>query len=391
MASPRAVKRFPFAMLWIAIRMLTGDKQKFYGLVFGIAFSTLLITQQLTIFVNLIERGASGVFSEPSADIWVMDEVSRTVDVNFPMPSTALDSVRGVPGVEWAVPHLRASASVRTGEGDLEGVSIVGVDDATLIGLPAHMIEGSADVLSMPDSVIIDDVGATRMFEGGQSPIGERLELNDQRAVIRGVGDAIPSFTSQVTLYTKYSRALSFVPGTRNRMSFVLVGAADGISPEELTQRIEEQTGLRARTRDVFAQDGIDFIIENTGIPLNFGITVALGFIVGVAIVGLTFSLFIRDNIKQFGALKAIGVTNAKIRRMVAVQAGLVGLVGYGLGVLGTVAFIHGFSSNPTFKGFYIPWQVPLFSLLAVTVILALTGWLALRNVLKTEPAAVFR
>ena len=48
-------------MLWIAIRMLTGDAQKFYGLVFGIAFSTLLITQQLTIFVNLIERGASGV------------------------------------------------------------------------------------------------------------------------------------------------------------------------------------------------------------------------------------------------------------------------------------------------------------------------------------------
>ncbi|HBM04286.1 MAG TPA: ABC transporter permease, partial [Erythrobacter sp.] len=47
--------------------------------------------------------------------------------------------------------------------------------------------------------------------------------------------------------------------------------------------------------RDEFAQDGIDFIIENTGIPLNFGITVALGFVVGVAIVGLTFSLFIRD------------------------------------------------------------------------------------------------
>ncbi|KLE31184.1 ABC transporter permease [Aurantiacibacter gangjinensis] len=378
-------------MQWIAIRMLTGDKQKFYGLLFGIAFSTLLITQQLTIFVNLIERGGSGVFNVPTADVWVMDEVSRTTDVNYPMPSTSLDAVRGVPGVEWAVPHLRAGASVRTRDGDLEGVSVIGVDDATLIGLPANMAQNSADVLSMPDSVIIDDVGALRMFENGQSPIGERLELNDQRAVIRGVADAIPSFTSQVTLYTKYSRALNYVPGTRNRMSFVLVGAADGVTPEQLTTRIEEQTGLRARTRDEFAQDGVDFIIENTGIPLNFGITVALGFIVGVAIVGLTFSLFIRDNIKQFGALKAIGVTNAKIRKMVAAQAGLVGLIGYGLGVLGTVAFIQGFSSNPTFKGFYIPWQVPLISLAAVVVILALTGWLALRNVLKTEPAAVFR
>jgi putative ABC transport system permease protein len=378
-------------MLWIAIRMLTGDKQKFFGLVFGMAFSTLLITQQLTIFVNLVERGASGVYNVPSADIWVMDEVSRTTDVNFPMPATALDKVRSVPGVEWAVPHLRANASVRSGDGDLEGVSVIGVDDATLIGLPKRMTQGSADVLSQPDSVLIDDVGTTRMFEAGQSPIGQRLELNDQRAVILGIADAIPSFTSQVTLYTKYSRALNYVPGTRNRMSFVLVGASDGVAPLELTQRITELTGLRARTRDQFAQDGVDFIIQNTGIPLNFGITVMLGFIVGVAIVGLTFSLFIRDNIKQFGALKAIGVTNAKIRGMVASQAALVGLVGYGLGVLGTVGFIWGFSGNPTFKGFYIPWQVPLVSLAAVALILALTGWLALRNVLKTEPASVFR
>ena len=378
-------------MIWIAIRMLTGDLQKFYGLVFGIAFSTLLITQQLTIFVNLVERGASGVYNVPTADVWVMDPVSRTTDVNFPMPPTALDKVRAVPGVEWGVPHLRAGASVRTKDGDLEGVSVIGVDDATLIGLPKRMAEGSSGVLSQPDSVIIDDVGTTRMFENGESPIGERLELNDQRAVVRAIADAIPSFTSQVTLYTKYSRALNYVPGTRNRMSFVLVGGADGISSLALAERIESQTGLRARTRDQFAQDGIDFIIQNTGIPLNFGITVLLGFIVGVAIVGLTFSLFIRDNIKQFGALKAIGVTNAKIGRMVAAQAGLVGLIGYGLGVLGTVLFIWGFSSNPTFKGFYIPWQVPLISLLAVAIILTLTGWLALRNVLRTEPAAVFR
>lgn len=378
-------------MIWIAIRMLTGDGQKFYGLVFGIAFSTLLITQQLTIFVNLLERGSSGVYNVPTADVWVMDPVSRTTDVSYALPSTALDKVRGVPGVDWAVPHLRAGASVRSSDGDLEGVSIIGVDDATLIGLPKAMTVGTPDVLSQTDSVIIDDVGATRMFPAGENPIGQRLELNDQRAVIRGVADAIPSFTSQVTLYTKYSQALRYVPGTRNRLSFVLVGAADGITADQLAQRITEQTGLRARPREVFARDGINFIVENTGIPLNFGITVALGFIVGVAIVGLTFSLFIRDNLKQFGALKAIGVTNGKIRRMVAAQAGLVGLIGYGLGVLGTVAFIWSFSAEPTFKGFYIPWQIPLISLAAVTIILAFTGWIALRRVLKTEPAAVFR
>ncbi|AWW72884.1 ABC transporter permease [Erythrobacter sp. KY5] len=378
-------------MLWIAIRMLTGDAQKFYGLLFGIAFSTLLITQQLTIFINLIERGASGVYNSPEAQVWVMDPVSRTTDVNYAMPSTALDEVRSVPGVEWAVPHLRSVASVRTREGDLEQVAIIGVDDATLIGLPKDLLEGSKEVLSRPDSVIIDDGGVVNMFGAGVNPLGERLELNDQRAVIRGVADTIPAFTSTAVLYTKYSQALNYVPGTRNRLSFVLAGVSEGLTAQEVATRIEEQTGLKAVTRDDFAQAGVDFIIQNTGIPTNFGITVILGFVVGVAIVGLTFSLFIRDNIKQFGALKAIGVTNSKIIRMVGAQAGLVGAVGYALGVVGTAVFIWSFSGNPFFKGFYIPWQIPLISLGAVIVILAITGWLALRSVLNTEPASVFR
>jgi putative ABC transport system permease protein len=378
-------------MTWIAIRMLTGDRQKFFGLLFGVAFSALLISQQLTIFVNLVSRGATAVYNVPTGNVWVMDPVSRTVDVTFAMPATALDKVRSVKGVDWAVPMLRASANVRTPQGDLEGVAIVGVDDATLIGLPSKITSGTREAMYEPDAIFIDEVGATKLFGEGVDPLGMRLELNDRRAIIRGVVNINPTFTSQVTLFTRYSNALSFIPGSRNRMTFVLAQSGDGLTPGQVAARVAKETGLRARTRDEFAQDGIDFIIQNTGIPINFGITVFLGVIVGIAIVGLTFSLFIRDNIKQFGALKAIGVTNNKIRMMVAAQALLVGLIGYGFGILGAVVFIYGNESQPSFKGFYVPWQIPVATAVVVLLMILLTGWLALRSVLKTEPAEVFR
>ena len=378
-------------MSWIAIRMLTGDRVKFLGLLFGVAFSTLLITQQLTIFVNLLLRGAAPVNEVSTADIWVMDRSGRTTDVTLPMPSTALDRVRGVPGVAWAAPIIRSGATVRTPEGDLEPVSVIGVDDATLIGLPRTMLQGHPDALSDPDAVFIDDVGSRKLFPNGGA-VGTRLELNDQRAVIRGIVDADPSFTSTVILYTRYSNALNYLPGTRNRLSFVLARAAPGRDPQAVAGAIEQATGLRARTRDTFARDGVQYIIDNTGIPINFGITVALGFIVGVAIVGLTFSLFIRDNIKQFGALKAIGVTNGKLRLMVAAQSGMVGLIGYGLGIILAVMFIYGGASgSDAFKGFYTPWQIPVITAVVVIVMILLTGFIALRTVLKTEPAEVFR
>ena len=379
-------------MNWVAIRMLTGDRVKFIGLVFGIAFSTLLITQQLTIFVNLLMRGASAVYDVSTANIWVMDPVGRTTDVTLPMPSTALDRVRGVPGVFYAAPMLRVNATIRTAEGKIEGVTVVGLDDATLIGLPRRMKQGERSALSAPDSVFIDDTGARKLFGERNDIIGTRLELNDRRAVIGGIVDATPTFTAGVILYTKYSNALNFVPGTRNRLSFILVQTDPGLNPADVVKAIENHTRLRARLSEDFAKDGINFIIETTGIPINFGITVILGVIVGIAIVGLTFSLFIRDNIKQFGALKAIGVTNNKIRVMVAAQSGLVALIGYGIGFFLTAVFIAaGAANSDAFKGFYIPWQIPLITACVILVIIFLTGLIGLRSVLKLEPAEVFR
>ena len=70
-----------------------------------------------------------------------------------------------------------------------------------------------------------------------------------------------------------------------------------------------------------------------TGIPINFGITAFLGFLVGTAIAGQTFYNFTLENLRQFGCLKAMGATNLRIVSMILLQALIVGLLGYGLGV----------------------------------------------------------
>ena len=379
-------------MGWIALRMLTGDRVKYFGLIFGIAFSTLLIAQQSTLFVNLMLRASAAIWDVTDADIWVMDEKAQSIEGTRPLPETDLYRVRGVEGVAWAVPMLRQGATVKTPGGRLEQVTVVGLDDATLIGLPRRVLRGNIADLAAPDAIFVDDVGSRKLFRDGADPMGKAIELNDRRAVVRGVVDANPSFTSGVLLYTQYSNALDYVPGTRNRMSFVLARAAPGLEPEAVAERIEAAAGLRARGQEDWALDSIWYVAENTGIPVNFGLTVLLGFIVGAAIVGLTFSLFIRDNIKQFGALKAIGVTNAKIRGMVALQAAWIGAIGYAIGIAIAVLFIAVSGANTdTFKGFYTPWQILVGVAAVVAVMVFGTGFLALRTVLKTEPAEVFR
>ena len=40
----------------IALKMLMGDRAKYFGIVIGLTFASFLITQQLDIFVGIISR-----------------------------------------------------------------------------------------------------------------------------------------------------------------------------------------------------------------------------------------------------------------------------------------------------------------------------------------------
>jgi putative ABC transport system permease protein len=59
--------------------------------------------------------------------------------------------------------------------------------------------------------------------------------------------------------------------------------------------------------------DSIRYYFRNTGIPVNFGITIGVALVAGTVVAGQTFYLFTIENLKQFGVLKAIGVTNLRL------------------------------------------------------------------------------
>jgi putative ABC transport system permease protein len=194
-------------------------------------------------------------------------------------------------------------------------------------------------------------------------------------------------------IYTRYSQAVQFMPPQRNTLSFILAKAEPGRQPQELSQRISQQTGLKALTWDEFFWLNIGYYIENTGIPVNFGLTVTLGFIVGGAIAGQTFYLFTLENLRQFGSLKAMGVTNLRLIGMILLQASIVGIMGYGIGLGASALFFEltERSGQADLRGMWVPWQVAVIAAGAVGLIIVLSSLLSLRRVLVLEPAMVFR
>lgn len=377
-------------MFWIAWKMLIGNRAKYLGIVFGVVFAALLIAQQASIFCGLMSLTVSQIRDVQGPSIWVMDGNVQFVDDIKPLSDTELFRVKGVPGVDWAVRFYKGIARARLEEGTYEQMILLGLDDATLVGAPEGVFMGSIADLRKPDAVIIDDAGYKRIWPGEPFRLGRVFEMNDHRAVVVGITKASRTFQSFPILYTRYSQAVTFAPPERKVLSFVLANPKPGLAAEEVCRRIEAQTGLQAVTRDQFLRKTIVYYLRKTGIPINFGITVLLGFLVGTAIAGQTFYLFTVENIRQFGALKAMGTSNWMILLMVLSQALHVGLVGYGVGV-GLAALFGWWSRSMTRLSFFMPWQVLAMTAAAVFVIVLVASVLSIRKVLVLDPAVVFR
>lgn len=382
----------------IALKMLMGDKGKYIGIVMGLTFASLIMTQQPAIFLGLMTRTFSFISDVGLPDIWVMDPKVQFVDDIKPMQDTELYRVRGISGVEWAMPMYKGLLKARLTDGTFQTCIVVGLDDATLIGGPPVMVKGNIEDLRRSDSIIVDIDGASDKL-GKPSPtpgnkpipleIGDSLELNDHRAIVVGIAKVSRTFQAQPVIYTTYARAKNYAPRERKLLSFVLVKAKKGQDLSELTRRIKESTGLSAYTRSEFMDLTYKYFMKNTGIPINFGISVLLGFIVGAAIAGQTFYNFTLDNLRQFGVLKAMGTSNWVLLRMILLQAVLVGSIGYGMGVGLTALF--GYSMRNTILAFRFPWQLLIFSGAGVSLICIFAALISIFKVIRLEPAIVFK
>ena len=378
-------------MTWIALKMLTGDRSKFAAIIFGVTFASLLITEQSATFCGVMERCTGQIRDTHGADIWVMNPSVRYIDDLKPISDNDVYRVRGVPGVAWAVNLYRGPAQIQLASGNFQNAFLLGIDDASLVGAPVHMVLGNIGELQLPDAILVDEAGFHQMWPGEPLSTGKTLEMNDRRAVVVGVFRATQTFMTMPILYTRFSQATLFVPPSRRMTPFVLAKCEAGAAPREVARRIEAQTGRKALTRAEFIDLTMNYYLQHTGIPVNFGTTVLLGFLVGCAIAGQTFYLFTVENITQFGTLKAMGMSDRQVVGMILIQASVVGAIGYGLGVgLATLFGIVAQRFMPLLA-FFLPWQVLASTAVAVLLIVLLSSLLSIRRVLVLEPAAVFQ
>jgi putative ABC transport system permease protein len=112
---------------------------------------------------------------------------------------------------------------------------------------------------------------------------------------------------------------------------------------------------------------------------------------VGTVVAGQTFYLFTLENLRQFGALKAIGVTNGRLIGMILLQAGSAASLGFALGTAMAATFFEITLNVLAFRGIVLMWQNVALTGASILFVAIVASVLSIRRVLVLEPATVFR
>lgn len=186
-------------ILKLAYKLLVNDKAKFTALLLGITFAVFLMMFITSMFVGVLNHASSTIINIGSS-IWVMDPAVETVSNSVGMPDYVLDAVRSMQGVKYAVPFYSGGALLRLSDGSYQSVTVIGLDDTSLLGRP-ELTEGKIeDIYAENGFIAVRDAEFSKL----ENPhVGSLFELNDNRAVIVGIAKVSTSgLYGTPTLYT---------------------------------------------------------------------------------------------------------------------------------------------------------------------------------------------
>ena len=363
-------------MVPVARRNLLAEKGRLAISVAGVAFSVILILVVLSLYRGW--GGLGGIIEEIPADLWVVQQGTtdpfHSVSVlreNLAEELTAVDGVRGV-----------SKAYSRTMSVEVNGEET----PLRLMSLerPPTVAPGEAAFFPPPGRINIDAVFAE--MQGLKE--GDTVRLNERELEVGG------TFTGGNTVLAQFAfvdvedaRAIFGVPGT---VHYLLVSVNDPKATESVRERID------ASFPEVDTLTGAEFLeavrreIKEGFLPV-VGMLVIIGFVIGVAVIGLTTYTATIEKSRDFGVMKAVGASGRFLYRIVIVQSVLVGLAGFAVGLGGTVLVNQLVEEAVPEFVTELRWLDALGVFAAALVMAGLASFLPAARVDRIDPALVFR
>ena len=374
-------------MLLVARKNLLTERTRLAISVGGVALSVFLIGILLSLYRGWNEKVGEYVERVP-ADLWVASEgATDFIYAASVLPAgvgTQLGFLPEVDTVSAAIVRPLTIAKAGEDSDNSFDIQLVGYDPAGDLGGPLAVVEGKSP--PGPGEIIIDEATSDRYGVD----IGDRLVRGAKSLTVVGKssgGDFVFTQAGFVTLET----AADFLGlNPESQRTFFLLTLQDPTQREALAQRLEAGApGVIFFTGEEFADETRDRIMSNI-LPILV-VLLAVAFIVGLAVAGLTIYTATVEKSREYGILKAEGFTNRFLYRVVLEQSLVTSALGFILGAGATVILApFAQDSVPQFVVF-VRWQ-DLLGIAGATLLMGLiAAFIPVRRLAQIDPVTVFK
>jgi putative ABC transport system permease protein len=376
-------RRFPVPILTervpLARRALFQDRRRAGLAASGVAAALLLVLMLRGIFDGSIQQVTSYLRQSPAA-VFVSEKNVRTMHMSVStLAPTTPAALQNVEGVEWAEGIRYTTTFLVAADGHQQLSYVIGYDTATGRGGPGALSAGGPPGRG---EIVIERVAADRLGVG----IGGTLSVFGTAFRISGLFRGGTTITNSIA----FIRTEDFAARRGDAFAYVLVGAGPGVSDAELADRIARALpGQTVQTREEFVREEASLVTDMSGDILQ--IMSIVGFLIALAVIGLTLSTLTLGKLREHAIVKALGGRTRRLAGVVLGQAAWSVLVALALatGAAGLLGAVIG-RLNPAVAIAIEPGSILRVGLAAL-VIGALGAIAPLRRVATVDPASAFR
>ena len=305
----------------LATRTLLYDRLRLAISLAGIGFAVFLLLLLRGIMDGTIARSTTYV-DHVGADLFVAGPgVTNMLLATSAVPAGAAGAMATADGVSEAAAIMRFPVIITSGERSRPATAIgYGAGE---LGGPWRLTAGRPT--TGPGETVLDAALADELGAG----VGDTVSVGGRSFTISGLSDETAAIAGKVVFLDR--AVLQSLAGAEDTVNFVLVRVAPGAPTTAVAADLRARfPGLSVLTREDLSRSDRGMLSDLFISPINVMSTA--GFLVGLAIVGLTMYTTTAERLRDFGVLKAIGASDGYLLRIVVTEAVVLGAVGFVLG-----------------------------------------------------------
>lgn len=367
----------------------------------GVAFvagTFSLRTMMSGTFDGIVDAGTPGdayVRAEPAEGASVIEGTTAKPAV----PMELAEQIAALDGVAHAIPEASGSIVLVGADGtavqSTQAPSLVFSyveDDPSL-----EVVEGRCPERAGEIALETATLASSGLAVGDTTQVVLGGEITDAEVVGRFDMGAPMAGATLVVVDPETGFGL-FAPG--GLVADIAVYAADGTTPDDLVTALQPLVpgDLQVVTGQELRDENKAAIAEMLGFITTFLLVfAAIALFVGAFIISNTFAMSVRQRMREFALLRAVGASPAQVFTSILVQAAVVGLIGSALGIAGGLGLVQGLKAVFEQMGMDLAGDIPVdgatigISLLVGTVVSVLAAAVPARRAALVPPVEAMR